>query len=70
MAIPPETEAQILRYYHAEHWRVGTIARQLGLHRDTVIRVLAQAGLPAAGPVRRPSAIDPYLPSCMTPRRG
>ena len=62
MAIPPETEAQILRYYHAEHWRVGTIARQLGLHRDTVIRVLAQAGLPAAGPVRRPSAIDPYLP--------
>ena len=62
MAIAPEIEAQILRYYHAEHWRVGTIATQLGLHRDTVSRVLAQAGLPVAQAVRRPCAIDPYLP--------
>jgi transposase len=56
------TEAQILRYYHAERWRIGTIAVQLGLHRDTVARVLAQAGLPRHGPVQRASAIDPYLP--------
>ena len=27
MTIPPELEAQILRYYHVEKWRVGTIAR-------------------------------------------
>ena len=46
MALTPETEAQILRYHHAERWPVGTIARQLDLHRDTVARVLAQAGLP------------------------
>jgi len=32
---------------HAERWRVGTIASQLHVHRDSVARVLAQAGLPA-----------------------
>ena len=62
MALSPEHEAQILRYYHAERWRIGTIAAQLGLHRDTVARVLAQAGLPRHGAVQRASAIDPYLP--------
>jgi transposase len=62
MTIGPEREAQILRYYHAEHWRIGTIARQLGLHHGTVQRVLAQAGLPKIGRLQRPSQIDPYLP--------
>ncbi len=62
MAIPPELEAQILRYYHAEKWRVGTIATQLHVHHSVVSRVLAQAGLPPLGTVRRTSAIDPYLP--------
>jgi transposase len=61
MTIPAELEAQILRYYHVEKWRCGTIARQLHVHRSAVQRVLAQAGLPRAG-VRRPSRIDPYLP--------
>ena len=62
MTIPPDIEAQILRYYHAERWRVGTIAKQLRVHRDTVARVLAQAGLPRIERLRRPSKIDPYLP--------
>jgi IS30 family transposase len=44
MAIPPETTAQILRLYHGEKWRCGTIARQLAVHHSTVRRVLAQAG--------------------------
>jgi len=61
MALTPEIEAQILRYYHAERWRVGTIAKQLHLHPDTVARVLTQAGLPRIG-LRRASAIEPYLP--------
>ena len=55
MTIPPELEAQILRYYHAEKWRVGTIARQLRVHPETVARVLAQAGLPRIGAPQRPS---------------
>ena len=62
MTIPPETEAQILRYYHVEKWRIGTIARQLHVHYDTVARVLAQAGLPRHGQPPRPSLADPYLP--------
>ena len=62
MTIPPELEARILRYYHVEKWRSGTIARQLRVHPETVARVLAQAGLPRIGPPQRPSKIDPYLP--------
>jgi transposase len=62
MTIPAELEAQILRYYHVEKWRIGTIARQLRVHADTVARVLAQAGLPRIGPPQRPLKIDPYLP--------
>jgi hypothetical protein len=62
VTIPPDIEAQILRYYHAERWRVGTIAKQLRVHRDPVARVLAQAGLPHLDRPPRPSKIDPYLP--------
>lgn len=62
MTIPPELEAQILRYYHVEKWRVGTIARQLHVHSETVARVLAQTGLPRIGAPQRPSKTDPYLP--------
>lgn len=62
MTLSPDREAQILRYYHAEKWRVGTIATQLGVHHSAVSRVLAQAGLPRATGAPRPSRIDPYLP--------
>ena len=62
MTIGAELEAQILRYYHVEKWRCGTIARQLHVHRGTVQRVLAQAGLPRIGGMLRPSQIDAYLP--------
>jgi transposase len=62
MAIPPDLEAQILRYYHVEKWRMGTIARQLHVHHGTVKRVLVRAGLPANSFARRPSQVDSYLP--------
>ena len=62
MTIPPDLEAQILRYHHVEKWRVGTIASQLHVHHSTVTRVLAQAGLPRTGPPRRRSQVEPYLP--------
>jgi len=62
LAIPPEFEAKILRYFHVEKWLVGTIARQLGVHHATVDRVLSQAGLPKAERPHRASLIDPYLP--------
>src|SRR5882757_6881418 len=62
MVTPPDIEAQILRFYHAEKWTMGTIARQLHMHHSVVQRVLAQAGLPRVGPPPRPSKIDAYLP--------
>ena len=62
MVTPPDIETQILRYYHAEKWTAGTIARQLHVHHSVVRRVLAQAGLPRVGAAKRPSPIDAYLP--------
>ncbi|HUA26642.1 MAG TPA: IS21 family transposase [Steroidobacteraceae bacterium] len=60
--ISRELEAEILRLYHAEHWPIGTLARQLGIHHDTVRRVLTQAGIPAAKQSTRPSMADPFVP--------
>ena len=62
MAIAPELRAQILRLYQVEHWRVGTIARQLHVHRDTVRSVLEQACVMRARQPGRPSRVDLYLP--------
>src|SRR6202046_5008964 len=62
MVTPPAIEAQILRFYHAEKWTIGTIARQLHIHHSVVRRVLAQAGLPRVGRPPRASQIDAYLP--------
>ena len=57
--IPDELESRILRLYHAEKWRIGTIARQVGVHHSTVQRVLARAGIPRAK-VLQPSMVDTY----------
>lgn len=59
MVIPADLSAKILRLYKAERWRVGTIARQLRVHRDTVRRMLPQAGDPAPASPLRPSRVDP-----------
>ena len=59
--ISPQLEAEILRLHHAEGWRIGTLSRQLKLHRDTVRRVLAQAGI-ALPLTARPSMIEPFVP--------
>src|SRR5690606_35774726 len=54
-------EPEIGRLYHAEKWKVGTIARQLGTHHTTVRRELErEAGAPVR--VNRPSIVDPYVP--------
>lgn len=60
MTISPELVAQILRLHEAEHWRVGTIARQLHVHRDAVRRVLGAHERPTSAAPLRPSRIDPY----------
>ncbi|MGH9380725.1 MAG: IS21 family transposase [Thermoanaerobaculia bacterium] len=61
MTIPADREALIRRLYTVEKWRVGTIVREIGVHRDTVMRVLAAGEQPVAV-AQRPSMIDPFLP--------
>jgi transposase len=59
--IPPEQVAEIRRLFFAEHWRVGTIATQLGRHPDTIRRALATERF-ARPATPRPSLLDPYHP--------
>jgi hypothetical protein len=42
--ISTEQVAQIRHLFHAEHWKIGTIAAELGLHPDTVRGALPLAG--------------------------
>jgi transposase len=60
--ISAERSTEIVRLYHAEQWKPGTIARQLGVHHTTVRRVLAQAGQVAGLSSVRPSIADPFVP--------
>ena len=62
MTLSTTLQAQIVRLYHAEGWRIGTIAAQLGVHHSSVRRVLSAAGIavPAISP--RGSALDPFVP--------
>lgn len=59
MSIDENKRSEIKRLYYAEHWKVGTIAKQLGLHRDTVKRALGQ-DFPRVSSVLRPRLLDPY----------
>jgi transposase len=53
-----ETLTRIRQLYYGEHWRVGTIAAELGLHHATVERVLRDET--QVKPVPRPSRFDPF----------
>ena len=55
-----ETTARIRQLFHAEHWKIGTIAQELGLHPDTVHHALATNRFNRA-PVLRPCRTDPYV---------
>ncbi len=55
-----ETRAQIRRYFYAEHWKIGTIARELGVHPDAVRNAIEAQRFSGAQPVR-PSIVDSYL---------
>ncbi|MFQ5927196.1 MAG: IS21 family transposase [Terriglobia bacterium] len=58
--ISPELVAKIRHLFHAEHWKMGTIAAELGLHRETVRRAL-QSDRFNRYKVQRPKVTDPYL---------
>ena len=58
--ISPETRVQIRRYFYAEHWKIGTIARELGVHPDTVRQAVESERFHRGMPLG-PSLADPYL---------
>lgn len=55
-----ETQTQIRHWFYAEHWKVGTIARELGVHPDAVCRAL-QNSAARREPALRPCLTDPYV---------
>lgn len=60
MSVAKETEAEIRRLHYAEHWKVGTISNQLGIHPDVVRRVLGLLE-PRSRSSLRPRLVDPYI---------
>jgi transposase len=60
--ITPEQRAEIRRLYYAEHWKIGTIAAQLGVHHETVAAALNRASILTRGGRCRSTALDPFLP--------
>lgn len=58
--IPREVAATIRRLYYGEHWKVGTIATQLGVHEDVVNRVLGPRGPEPKDRPPRQTLLDPY----------
>ncbi len=58
--ISPEQIAQIRHLFHAEHWKIGTIAAELGLHPDTV-RAALESHRFRNRSRERDRLLDPYL---------
>ena len=56
----PETRVEIRRYFYAEHWKIGTIARELNIHPDAVRHAIESDHF-HSGQALRPSITDPYL---------
>jgi transposase len=55
-----ETQAHIRHLFYAEHWKIGTIAQQLGVHPDAV-RHAVQSDTFHQAQALRPCITDPYL---------
>jgi transposase len=58
--ISPEIRAQIRRHFYAEHWKVGTIASELGVHPDAVRNAIESERFRNAKPLGA-SIVDPYI---------
>jgi DNA-binding transcriptional regulator LsrR (DeoR family) len=58
--IDVDVHARIRRLYFAEHWKVGTISAELGVHRDTVRHAIEADRFTRGLRHVRPSILDPY----------
>lgn len=61
MTVSIETAAEIRRLYFGEHWKRGTIAAQLGVHHDVVVRVLGDFGPKQGTPRPDARVLDTYF---------
>ncbi len=57
-----EALSEIRRLYYAEHWKIGTLAAQLGVHPDAIRRALNRPSGPPPPRTPRLRITDPYLP--------
>jgi transposase len=60
VTVSTAVEAEIRRLFFAEHWPMGTVASQLGVHPDVVRRVLGLLE-PRRSSLPRPRLIDPFV---------
>lgn len=60
MTISADKAAEIRRLFFAEHWKRGTIAEQLGVHFDVVVRVLGPHGPRPGTPRPEARVLQPY----------
>src|SRR5512134_94249 len=58
--ISADQRARIRRLFYAEHWKVGTIAAELGVHRDTVTLAIESARFTNTRFRATAMIIDPY----------
>lgn len=63
MTLAPDRAAEIRRLFFREHWKVGTIAAQLGEHPDAIKRVIGHLGPRSdSGVDHRPGVLDEFKP--------
>src|SRR6202795_3032191 len=60
LMISPEIRAQMRRYFYAEHWKIGTIARELNVHPDAVRNAIESDRFNRTQPIR-PCTTAPYM---------
>jgi transposase len=58
--ISEELRARIRRLFFAEHWKIGTIATELGVHRDTVAHAVESSRFATLRFRNRAMILDPY----------
>lgn len=55
-----KTRARMRRLFYAEHWRIGSISTELGVHGDAVRNAIETDRFVRAGTQVRPTMLDPY----------
>jgi transposase len=59
--ISPELRARIRRLFYAEHWKIGTISAELGVHRDAVALAIESERFINLAFRASTSILDPYM---------